>query len=117
MYKELHTSDVAHELSGSKDNGFTYRGALALAEYLETLEEDTGEKIELDVVALRCEYDEYTSAYEAMQQYQPEDMPLMGEEGDDLTEIAEKEEAEALRWLEERTTVIPFDGGIIIQVF
>lgn len=117
MYKELTAHDVAHELSSNKDNGFSYHGALALAEYLEQYEEDCGEKIELDTVALRCEYSEYESAWDAMFQHQPEDMPVEGEEGDDLVEIQAKNEAEALRWLEERTQVIPFDGGVIIQQF
>lgn len=99
-----------------KDN-FSYSGKRALYDYLESLEEDTGEEIELDTVALCCEYSEYASAWEAMEEYQPEDMPVEGEAGDDLLEIAEKNEAEALRWLQERTQVISFDGGIIIQQF
>jgi hypothetical protein len=52
-----------------------------------------------------------------MEQYQPEDMPVEGEEGDDLVEIQEKNEAEALRWLQDNTQVIEFDGGIIVQEF
>ena len=35
-----------------------------LFEYLEELEKDTGEEIELDVIALCCEYSEYSSAEE-----------------------------------------------------
>lgn len=100
-----------------KDN-FTYDGLTALFDYLEQYEEETGEEIEFDMVALACEYSEYESAWEAMEQYQPEDMPVEGEEGDDLVEIQEKNEAEALRWLEENTTVIPVEGGgVIIQDF
>ena len=53
-----------------------------------------------------------------MQEYQPEDMPIEGEPGDDLVEIQEKNETEALKWLEERTQVILVEGGkIIIQQF
>jgi len=39
---------------------FTYTAQRALFEYLEQLEEDMGEKIELDVIALCCEYAEAT---------------------------------------------------------
>ena len=49
-----------------------------------------------------------------MQEYQSEDMPNEGEEGDDLTEIQEKNEAEAKRWLEDRTQVIEVEGGGVI---
>ncbi len=124
MYKELNTYDVAHELSSNKDNGFSRAGAFALAEYLEQYEEETGEKIELDTVAIRCEYSEYESAYEAMQQYQPGDMPICEDtgvdengHGMDLVEISEATEKMCTEWLQERTTIISFDGGVIIQDF
>jgi hypothetical protein len=37
---------------------FSYEGAKALFEYLEQYEEDTGEELELDVIALCCDYTE-----------------------------------------------------------
>lgn len=39
---------------------FSYEGSKALFEYLEQYEEDTGEELELDVIALCCEYTEDT---------------------------------------------------------
>ena len=36
-------------------NNFSYDGLKALFEYLEDYEEDTGEEIELDVIALCCD--------------------------------------------------------------
>jgi len=44
--------------SNYKDN-FSYEGRKALFDYLEELEDDTGEKIEFDPIALCCEYSEY----------------------------------------------------------
>lgn len=38
---------------------FSYEGAEALFNYLEELEEDLGTPIELDVIALCCDYSEY----------------------------------------------------------
>lgn len=100
-----------------KDN-FSYEGKRALFDYLENYEEETGEDIELDIVALCCDYCEYPSAYEAMEQYQSEDMPVEGSEGDDLLEVHAKNEAVALEWLQDRTTVIEVSGcGVIIQQF
>lgn len=99
-------------------NSFSYAGKRALFDYLEQLADDIGEDIELDIVALDCDYTEYDSAWEAMMEYQPEDMPCEGEEGDDLEEIEEKNEKAALEWLQDRTQVITVDGGgVIIQAF
>lgn len=104
--------------SDTYKNNFSYEGLNALFDYLEEHEESTGEEIDFDMVALCCEYSEYKSAYEAMEEYQPEDMPNEGKKNDDLMEIQEKNEAEALRWLEEHTQVIPVEGGgVVIQNF
>jgi len=40
---------------------FSYEGLEALFEYLEQLESEMGEEIELDVIGLCCEYTEYDS--------------------------------------------------------
>ncbi len=104
--------------SHDRKDQFSYEGKKALFEYLEGYEDSTGEQIELDIIALCCEYTEYDNAYKAMENYQSEDMPTEGEEGDDLIEIEEKNEIEALKWLEYRTQVIKCENGhIIIQNF
>ncbi len=51
-----------------KDN-FTYYGKRALFDYLENLSEDIGEDIELDTIALCCEYSEYESLEELQKSY------------------------------------------------
>tara|TARA_R100000808_G_C2051821_1_gene87043 strand:+ start:121 stop:423 length:303 start_codon:yes stop_codon:yes gene_type:complete len=45
--------------SDTYKNNFSYEGLLALFEYFEELEDDIGEEIELDVVAICCDYTEY----------------------------------------------------------
>lgn len=52
-------------LSTDRADNFSLIGLDALFEYLEQLEEDTGEQIELDVIGLCCEYTEY----ESLEQY------------------------------------------------
>lgn len=42
---------------GRKEN-FSYKGLEILFDYLEDLSDDTGEPIELDIIALCCEYSE-----------------------------------------------------------
>ena len=81
---------------------FTYSGASALVDYLEELEEDTGEEMELDPIGLRCQFTEYKTAREAY-------IDRYGDYPKSLTEM------EALCDLEASTTVIRFDGGIIID--
>jgi hypothetical protein len=41
-----------------RENNYTHEGLMMLFEYLEELEGDTGEEIELDVIAICCDYDE-----------------------------------------------------------
>lgn len=48
---------------------FSYDGLTALYDYLEQYEDDTGEEIELDVIALCCEYTEYDSLAEFRNDY------------------------------------------------
>lgn len=45
-------------------NSFSLDGLKALFEYLEDLSDDIGEPIELDPIAIRCEYSEYESVKE-----------------------------------------------------
>lgn len=84
-----------------RESQFSREALSALFDYIEELESDTGEEIELDVVALCCDYAEHADAIEAAKAY--------GWEGED--------EDEALEWLRDRTTVIEFSGGIIIGNF
>ena len=43
----------------NRQANFSYEGLNALFEYLEQYEEDTGEEMELDVIALCCDFTEY----------------------------------------------------------
>lgn len=98
--------DAFHDM-GREDN-FSYAGLCALFDWLEELGEDTGQEVELDVVALCCEFSEYGSALEACENYDFE--PDEDDDEDD-------QEQAALEWLHDRTPIIEFHGGIIIQDF
>ena len=82
-------------------DGWTYDGLRALYSYLDELSDDTGEPIELDVIALCCDYAEHDNALEAAKEYGYED----------------EDEGQALDWLQDHTTVIEFNGGLIVQPF
>lgn len=98
-----------------KDN-FSYEGKRALFDYLEQLSDDIGEDIELDVIALCSEYTEYETADEAASNYFEYEGMGYGEEGEELLSCEEVEE-KAIEFLENRTQVIKFNSGIIIQDF
>ena len=105
-------------LNGQYIQNFTTGGLIALFDYLEEYEQFSGEQIELDTTAIALDYSEYRTALEAMEQYQPDDMPTIEDsEGMDLIELQEEQEKEALEWLKDRTEVIEFGGGIIVRTF
>ncbi len=52
-----------------RDTNFSYEGLKALYEHLEQCEEDSGISIELDVIALCCEYREINSDEEEFKEY------------------------------------------------
>ena len=83
-----------------RDEQFSYDALKALFDYLEQYGEDVGEEVELDVIALCCEYTEYKDLEEFQENYGAEEYP-------DLDTIREN------------TTVIEIEGseGFIIQNF
>tara|TARA_R100000049_G_C1878145_1_gene35472 strand:+ start:235 stop:543 length:309 start_codon:yes stop_codon:yes gene_type:complete len=84
-----------------RPNNFSYEGQKALYEYLEDLSEDIGTPIELDVIAICCEYSEHES-FEELKEY--------------YSCSHDFEDVESLR---DYTTVIEIEntGRLIIQNF
>ena len=80
----------------NRDN-FSSEGYKALYEYLEELSDDIGQPLELDVIAICCEYVEYESIDEFNTDY--------GTSCSSIDDI----------W--DYTQVIKFKNGFIIQVF
>ena len=58
----------AFKKMGREDN-FSYDGLVALYDYLEMLEDGTGQPYHLDVIALCCEYAEYDNLEEFQADY------------------------------------------------
>ena len=61
--------------NAGRANQFSYEGQRALFEYLEQYEEECDTEIELDVIALCCEYVEYDNIEEFQLEYGHEDYP------------------------------------------
>ncbi len=90
--------------AAGRENQFSYNALSALFDHLEDIEIETGEELELDPVAICCEFEEHDSAHDFFVEY------------DYLENIRHiKTEAEALESLRELTLVITFDGGVIVQ--
>lgn len=101
-------SQLYHDLKDMGRDNFSYEGAKALMEYLEELSDYTGENIEYDPIAFCCDFAEYSEAeYESLADEYSQDFG----KGDDFDESDFKE------WLYEHTTVIEFNGGVIVQSF
>ena len=52
-----------------RENQFSYEGLTTLFDMLEEYEQDTGEELELDVIALCCDFSEYDSFKELTEAY------------------------------------------------
>jgi hypothetical protein len=65
--------------SDSRKTQFSYNARQALFEYLDDLSDQIDTPIELDIVALSCDYTEYPDAITAVDTY-TEDMPYLLDE-------------------------------------
>lgn len=117
MYKIINEDSFVLEFLEIRPNQFSKNGLYALYNYFTEQENDVKD-IELDVIAICCEYTEYSTALECADNYGYEEAVDLEPYGSlDLIEVAELEEKQALQWLKDRTSVIEFDGGIIINNF
>jgi len=103
----LNKYQIADELRKDSNAGWSYAGANALAEYLD---ENAGEETEFDCVAIRCDFSEYSSAQDAAEDHGWEADSHIEEDGAEC-------DADALQWLQDRTQVIEFSGGVIVANF
>lgn len=81
-----------------EEHGFSYQGSKALFDYLTEIEESCDTELEFDPIAFRCDFDEYETLQECLDQY---------------------DSVNSLEELQDRTTVIevPNSEAIIIQAF
>lgn len=95
MIQTVNFNTFHDEFTSRRPDNFNYSGLRALYDFLEQLGEDTGEAIELDVIAICCDFSQYTEE-EALKAY----------------------DMESIEELQQNTTVIHCDDDtIIIQDF
>jgi hypothetical protein len=125
MKKTLTTMEIAHELIDDGNANWSRAGAFALAEYLEELEASTGEEMEFDHVAIRCEWSEYASLMDWADDYFGGDnrkaADALGLEvamsGDEFEEEEWEVENAVREYIEVHGTMLEFDFGIIVFSF
>ena len=78
MKKTINYYDFRTEFRAfGREEQFTRQGLKALFDYLEELGDDCGEEIELDVIALCCEFVEYDSLEDFHNEYDKDDYPTL----------------------------------------
>jgi hypothetical protein len=124
MKKTLSTYEIAEKFIQDENACWSRAGAFALAEHLEELEADIGEEMELDVVAIRCDFSEYESLKAWADDYFADaeqaanaigltlamDRESFEEEDDEIDNLIRE-------YISNNGQLIEFDGGVIISQF
>ena len=101
LVKTVSFSDFLEEFKNyGREDQFSYEGKKALYDYLNDLSEDIGENIELDIIGLCCDFTEYNSIEEFLNDYSH----TIG----DINDIED---------IRDYTTVIQINKSFIIQSF
>jgi phosphosulfolactate synthase (CoM biosynthesis protein A) len=116
MKMTLNTYQIADALKNDANACWSYNGSRALAEYLEEYEESTGEEMELDVCAIRCDFSEYSSLLDWAHDHFSNALEELGL--DETEENDEDEVDEKIReYIQDHGELIEFDGGVIVSRF
>ena len=103
-----------------RETHFSYEGFNALYDYLEEYSDEVGEDFKVDVIALCCDFTEYSGWKELYENYSYS----YNNESKTFEELEEDDELDDFKeWVQDRTTVIEVTDyknnivGIIIQCF
>lgn len=104
----LHDFRVAFHVAGRGDQ-FSHSGLEVLFDYLIDYEDQTGEEIELDVIALCCDY--YEDSWESIAEEYRIDLSACDDEEDKMECVRD--------YLEYRTVIVgePYEGVFIYGAF
>mgnify|MGYP003654606855 CR=1 FL=1 len=93
MKQSINSNDFHNAFNAIRPDNFSYEGLNALFEYLEDYEDSTGEQIEMDVIAICCDFMEGP-----------------------VCEILNDYNLDSLESLQDHTVVIPVDDETIIYL-
>ena len=118
MKTTLTTIEVAEALRRDEYAAWTYSGARALAEYLEQYEQDTGEELELDLAAIRCDFSEYSSLADWAKDYFGGEAEAVKNFDCTVEKLNDGDADEKIRdYINGNGQLIEFTGGIIVSDF
>ena len=120
MKNTLDTSDIVNALMADNYAKWSLAAAQALTEYLEDFEEECDMELELDVVALHCEYSEYETLQDWLMEYYAEPLETAFKSaGVDLDGDETDDEKDSLirSHIQDHGQLIEFSGGIIVSDF
>lgn len=120
LIEKISSSDLYH-MACRMDRGhnFGYAGWNAIGEYLEQLSEDISEDVEVDIVAICCEY----SSADSVDEFYNEWRSSLGFSREGLNintaeiweDMDEEEKLEAIRdYLQENTSIVVCEENLII---
>ena len=109
MKRTLRTEEMVSELVRDPYARWTHEGARAIIEYLEDMEEQTGEELEFDLVAIRSQWTEYETLEAAATAMIPDyaNWAKDDEEEQELLRQIKKE-------IEDSNTILRFSGGFVV---
>ena len=98
MKQNVYLEDFRRAFQSTRPDQFSNRGLIALYDYFQNLEEDIGEELDLDVIAICCDYCEYKNFQDLKSNYL---------------------NIKTLEDLRERTEIIPIEDteGFIVRNF
>ena len=117
MKQTMTTSQVADALLSDDNANWSYAGARALAEYLEQYEDDSGQEMEFDRVAIRCDFSEYEGLRQWAEEYFGGISQWESALRIDQDTLPDECDERIKDYIEERGMLIEFDGGIIVSSF
>ena len=106
--QNINFSQFCDSFSEERKNTFTYDGKRALFDYLEQYSEDTGADIELDIIALCCEYSEFEDIADYLASYSTDIDRKDYDKDEDGTEEYNKAIMEEIG---DKTQVIPIENS------
>ena len=115
LIQTVDSSDLYHlACKMARGDCYGYVGWKAIGNYLEELSEDTGENIEIDIIAICCEYSMAESADDAYMQFDHlhgVDLP----EEEAWREMTEEEKLETIEeFLQKNTSLVICKNDLII---
>lgn len=116
MKTTLSTSHAAEILANDENSSFSRLGAYALVQHLEELEDSTGEEMEFDSVAIRCDYSEYDSLTDWAEDYFAGDN-WRDNVNCDADANDDKLDEKIREYIQDHGQLIEFSSGIIVSSF